>query len=150
MLPSINSLEVKVEVTINADINIVWKCLINETTNWWSKDFYTNPKTKGFHIDSRIGGRVFEDFGNGEGLSWAEIIGLDSPNSILMKGFLAPDFGGPAISYISIQLSSNGTGTNFKLTDTLFGAVNEGSASQIEAGWRMIYEEAFKTYVEAR
>ncbi len=148
MINKMNVVQVKLETTINENLQTVWDCLVNDTAKWWRKDFYTNQKTKGFHIEARLGGRAYEDFGEEEGLTWSEVIGVDSPNSIQFKGLLAPDFGGPAISYISIQLSPNGEGTIFKLTDTLFGAIDEASASQIETGWKMIYEEAFKKYVQ--
>ena len=74
----LNAMQAKVETKINADIKVVWYCLVNETTKWWGKDFYTNSKTKGFYIDASFGGKAYEDFGDGEGLIWAEVIGVDS------------------------------------------------------------------------
>ena len=144
-----NAISVGFEIVIHAEIDAVWDCLVNKTSKWWSRDFYTNPKTKGFYIESRIGGRAYEDFGQGEGFVWSEVIGVDSPNAIHMKGLLAPAFGGPAISYISIHLQADGASTILKLSDALLGAVSEKGAAQIEAGWKMIYGEAFKHYVES-
>lgn len=141
---SINAVQAKVDTTINADIQTVWDCLVKETTKWWHKGLYTNEKTKGFHIQAQLGGMAYEDFGGCEGLTWSKVIGVDSPNSIQFKGLLSPDFGGPAISYTAVQLAANESGTIFKLTDTLFGAVYEGNAAQIESGWKMIIEVAFK------
>lgn len=145
----INSFKVRVETTIQAECHRVWHCLVNETTEWWKADFYTNPKTRDFRIEARIGGRAYEDFGNGEGLVWSEVIGVDSPKALHMKGLLSPDFGGPAISYTAIELKSDGKGTLFSLTDTYFGVITEDTLAQIESGWRMIYTEAFKHYVES-
>ena len=145
----LDCIAVKFEIAIDASVDLVWQSLVNDTAKWWGSDFYTNPKTKGFHIEGRLGGRTFEDYGDGEGLIWAEVIGVDAPNAIMMKGLLAPDFGGPAISYLSIKLLPDGSGTRFQLTDTLFGAVNDGTAAQIEAGWKTIYGEALKNYFES-
>ncbi|MEO9483977.1 MAG: hypothetical protein ABJG47_11045 [Ekhidna sp.] len=149
-MKTLSSATIQFEITLQADVDSVWNNLVNQTTKWWSKDFYTNTKTKGFHIEGRIGGKAYEDFGDGEGLIWSEVIGVDAPNSIQMKGLLAPEFGGPAISYISINLKSNGSETVFKFSDTLFGALGEATADQIESGWKMIYGEAFKNYIESK
>ncbi len=140
--------QVKLETNIAADIHRVWDCLVNQTTQWWKADFYTSTKTKGFQIEARIGGKVYEDFGNGEGLVWSEVIGVDSPKTLHMKGLLSPDFGGPAISYTTIELKPDEKETRFSLTDTYFGMITEDTLVQIESGWRMIYAEAFKYYVE--
>lgn len=142
------TIQVQFEILIHQKIERVWHCLIHEAPKWWSKEFYTSTKTKSFHIEGHIGGRAYEDFGKGEGFVWSEVIGLHSPNSIQMKGLLAPEYGGPAISYLSIQLKADGANTTFRFSDTLFGDVNEGAAEQIEAGWKMIYAQAFKNYVE--
>ncbi len=150
MEQSLSTANVQFETTIKATKENVWHCLINETNMWWTKDFYTNAKTKGFYIEGRIGGKAYEDYGDGQGLIWAEVIGVDAPNAIHLKGMLAPDFGGPAISYLSIQLTTSEAGTVFNLSDTLFGAVNENTANQISAGWKMIYAEAFKNFVESK
>ena len=53
----------ELEIAINRPIKKVWKALVDETTFWWPKDFYTNPKTKGFQIESRLGEKMFEDYG---------------------------------------------------------------------------------------
>lgn len=147
---ALNAIQVQFDVQLNAGIDTVWNCLINDAPKWWSSDFYTNAKTKAFYIEGRIGGKAYEDFGNGEGLIWSEVIGVDAPNSLQMKALLMPEFGGPATSIIAIRLESDQSGTMLTLSDTLFGAVNESTAAQIEAGWKMIYGKAFKAYVDAQ
>ena len=52
--------------------------LIEETTFWWSKEFYTSPKTKGFHMEAKLGGKMYEDWGNGAGVIWYEVFAIDS------------------------------------------------------------------------
>ncbi len=51
----------------------VWKALVNGTTFWWPKSFYTGPKTRGFHIEARLDGKVYEDYGDGAGVIWFRI-----------------------------------------------------------------------------
>jgi len=120
-----STITIHLETQINASPEIVWTALTAHTSEWWTKDFYTSPKTKSFHIQAHIGGMMYEDMGNGEGLVWATVIGVDKPNSLQMKGQLSPEFGGPAISFFKIDLQANEQGTLFKLSDTYMGAVDE-------------------------
>ncbi len=75
------SVEAKVELTVHATQKRVWEALVNEATHWWPKSFYSSEKTKRFTIEPRLGGRVFEDFGRGEGFIWYTVNGVESPSS---------------------------------------------------------------------
>ena len=44
--------------TYDAPVARVWKALTEETTFWWPRDFYTNPKATSFHIEPKLGGRM--------------------------------------------------------------------------------------------
>ncbi len=52
--------QVELEIEIAASPEKVWKALMEDTTFWWPKNFYTGPKAKGFHIEPRLGGRAYE------------------------------------------------------------------------------------------
>lgn len=146
----INTTNINLEISIKASINKVWECLLNETNEWWRKDFYTSTKTQKFILEPFVGGKMYEDYGNGEGLIWANVIGLNSPNSIELIAHLSPQFGGPALSFLRITLSENSNITTLKFSDHSFGNVTDATKNQIEEGWKMIYEEAFKNYVEKK
>ncbi|GJM34198.1 MAG: hypothetical protein DHS20C18_31990 [Saprospiraceae bacterium] len=144
------TIKILLEIPIKAEINQVWECLLKEIHLWWRKDFYTSSKTKKFIIEPKIGGRMYEDYGNDEGLLWATVIGLDGPNSIELKGHLSPQFGGPAMSFLKLSLKENGHSTVLTLSDTTFGAVSENTKKELTEGWKMIYEDGFKKYVEKK
>jgi len=70
IVPAIGSasvFQVEIQVTINAPQQRVWQALLYETPQWWRKDFFTSPKTKAFVIEPRVGGRAYEDYGDGNG-----------------------------------------------------------------------------------
>jgi DNA-binding transcriptional ArsR family regulator len=50
--------QVELEIEIAAPPVRVWKAPTEDTTFWWPRDFYTNPKAKGFHIEPKLGGRM--------------------------------------------------------------------------------------------
>ena len=58
------------EIPINAPRARVWKALVEETTFWWPASFYTGPKARGLHIEPKLGGRMYEDWGKGAGVVW--------------------------------------------------------------------------------
>ncbi len=144
------TINILLEIPIKAAISDVWDCLLNDVNLWWRKDFYTSTKTKQFIIEPRVGGRMYEDYGNDEGLLWAEVIVLDSPNTIEFKGHLSPQFGGPAMSFLKLTLKEDSSDTILTLSDTVFGDVDDNTQKELSSGWKMIYEHTFKKYVESK
>jgi uncharacterized protein YndB with AHSA1/START domain len=145
---SITTTTVFIELNIKAKKTRVWQALTEETGIWWKKDFYTNPKTREFVLESRLGGLMYEDAGEEEGLVWASVIGIDSPNSLQLKGQLSPKFGGPAISFMKIQLEDSEGSTLLKITDTIFGSISENLQKNLTEGWQAIFEEGLKPHAE--
>jgi len=146
---SITTTTVFIELTINAKRQHVWQVLTEKTGKWWKKDFFTNPKTREFVLESRLGGLMYEDAGGEEGLVWASVIGIDSPNSLQLKGQLSPKYGGPAISFMKIQLEDSNESTLLKITDTIFGSISKNLQKNLTEGWQAIFEEGLKPYAES-
>ena len=144
----LSATKVAVEVTINSPLERVWKIITEQTGAWWREDFYTSPKTKNFVIDNKIGGKMYEDFGNGEGLVWADVIGIDAPNVIEFRGNLSPAFGGPAISFLKIELSAVDGATKVSLTDDIFGKIGENAKASMTEGWDLLLGHGLKPYAE--
>jgi uncharacterized protein YndB with AHSA1/START domain len=143
----LSAIEVKLELTLHAPQARVWAALVDETTAWWPKAFYATSSAKRFTIEPRLGGKVGEDAGNGEGLVWYTVIGVERPNLLLLSGHLVPPFAGPATSYLRLALSSAGDGaTKLELTDSCFGQLAD---CDTESGWRQIFDEALRQHVEA-
>jgi DNA-binding transcriptional ArsR family regulator/uncharacterized protein YndB with AHSA1/START domain len=144
------SVTAELEVQINATVKEVWYALTKQTGSWWRKDFYTSSNTRDFILEPKLGGLMYEDAGNGEGLVWATVIGLQSPNLLELKGHLTPAFGGPAISFIKITLEEAGTGTLFKLSDTTFGEIGPKLKQSLTEGWQLLFAEGMKEFIEKR
>ena len=141
---------VELEVTIAAGVDRVWKAILEETTKWWRADFYVNPQAKRFVIEPRPGGRMYEDWGNGAGCLWGTVLVLDPPKTLDLVCYLTPPYGGPAMSMVRIQLAQKGKAksTTLSLTDAVLGPVSERTAGQLDEGWRALFGEALKKWVE--
>ena len=136
---------VEMEISINAPKAKVWKALIHDTTFWWPKNFYTSPKAKSYHIEAKLGGRMYEDWGDGAGLIWYRVFGIDAPDSIHLEGCMAPPYG-PAHNLLVLRLEENNGATVLKLSDTTIGNIDEKCDKQ--AGWKELFEGSFKPYAE--
>ncbi|MEQ8531511.1 MAG: SRPBCC domain-containing protein [Imperialibacter sp.] len=141
---------ITMDIPIEAGVERVWECLIKDVGLWWRKDFYTSPKTKAFILEPKVGGRMYEDYGNGEGLLWYTVIVLNAPHHLELQGHLTPDYGGPAITFLKITLKEDGSKTMLTLSDTLMGDVSAKAKGQITEGWKLLFEDGFKTYVNTK
>jgi uncharacterized protein YndB with AHSA1/START domain len=142
------AVQVEIEVKIDAPPQQVWDAMVNRTTDWWRKDFYTNPNTRGFHIEPRPGGRMYEDWGESNGAIWATVLTVDAPRRIQFMGHLTSQYGGPAHSIFQFAVEASDKGSLVKISDTIFGNLSEDQAAKMDEGWRMLFEGALKPYVE--
>jgi hypothetical protein len=67
--------------------------------------------TRRFVVEQKLGGRVFEDVGGGDGLFWYTVIGLEAGRELILAGRLLPPFGGPATTALRLTLSRTDRGT---------------------------------------
>ncbi len=119
----------------------VWECLFTRLHEWWSPDFYTNAKTKRFVIEVQLGGKMYEDFGEGEGLIWGEVIGVDRPHSLQVRGMLSGEFGGPALSYEKFGLSELSGVTTLSYRAEFIGITTEKTLNSLQKGWEEIFSQ---------
>jgi len=139
--------QVELEIEIAATPERVWKSLVEETTFWWPKDFYTSAKTKAFWIEPRLGGLMYEDWGNGEGLVWFRVFGMETAVSLHLEGCMAPPYG-PAHTLLKLELVKSGRGTVLMVSDSTIGAPGHCDGSKAD-GWRQVFEDGLKKHVEA-
>ncbi|MBX3358157.1 MAG: SRPBCC domain-containing protein [Phycisphaeraceae bacterium] len=140
---------IEIDVAIAADADRVWRALVDETGKWWHRDFYTSPLARGFRIEAKIGGRMYEDWGGSSGAVWGTVVVFDEGRVLEFAGHLTPSFGGPATTMVRIELLPGERGCTLRLRDGVFGRVDEGTAASLENGWRMLFgDEGLKGYVE--
>ena len=125
----------------------VWKAFTEDIHSWWPKDFYATDSPQRIVFEVKPGGRLFEDSGKGNGLVWYHVIAVNAPSSITMSGFIAPPFGGPATSLLNVSFSARGKSvTAMEVTDSTFGCLGDTGATA--EGWRLLFQDGFKAWVE--
>ncbi|MCG8459998.1 MAG: metalloregulator ArsR/SmtB family transcription factor [Holophagales bacterium] len=142
------ALEIHQEIHIAASPETVWTSLVEETVAWWPKDFYVGQAPVRFVVEPKVGGRVFEDWGAGDGGLWATVTLCRQDEVLQWAGDLSADFGGPARSITTFRLSKDGDGTLLRFHDSPWGCLSEGTLQSLESGWTFLLEQCFLPWVE--
>lgn len=142
--------EIAFEVSIAAAPERVWKAVVEETTSWWSRDFLLKKDAKAFVIESTVGGRVYEDWGGGNGVLWYTVAVVDPPRALHLAGHLFPGFGGPATTMLRLDLKAETGGTRLTVSDAIVGNVSDKGAAGIEEGWRFLFGTCLKAWTEKK
>ena len=145
---SLSSVQVQVQVNIEASPVRVWEAFVNEIDSWWLPDFYVTPEPHEIKIELWPGGRIFETGPDSSGLLWGTILHIVPDKELTIGSYIAPPWGGPANTFLRMQLQETDGGTSLTFTDSMFGVVNAESGQQIETSWQRLLEEGLKAYVE--
>jgi uncharacterized protein YndB with AHSA1/START domain len=132
--------EVRFSIVLAAARPAAWRALTTAIDTWWPADYRATAGPGRMQLEPHLGGRLWEtpraDTKSGNGVLWYQVIALDEPASLVLSGFLAPPFGGPALSLLRLTLEEGVAGTTtLELHDSIVGRVD---AAQVEAGWRSI------------
>ncbi|MBL8857633.1 MAG: SRPBCC domain-containing protein [Planctomycetes bacterium] len=135
---------------IQAPRAAVWRAITEQTAEWWPEAMLVGgPGTK-LTFEARLGGRLFEQWGQGSGLIWYEVIAIDPQSTIDLTGHVTQRFGGPAVSQLHIALTDEAGGTRVSLTDAVIGVDRSASNRQVTEGWSLVFGKALKKYLEQR
>lgn len=141
---------VELDLVVAAPKKRVWKALVDETSLWWRKDFYVGKRPKGMVFEARVGGRMYEDWGDGAGVLWATVFGIAPESWFDLRGEIAPAFGGPRTWQLHCELKEQGKGTLVHLVDASMGKIDAEGAQAVRDGWEMLFGEGgLKGFVES-
>ena len=141
------SFQIEQELTLHAPRSVVFAALINDIGTWWGEHSYKPDRVKGIVVEPKVGGRFFEDWGNGEGWLFATVIGFDLDTGIDMVGPMGMD--GPVVGTISYELAdAPGGGTTLKLSHQAMGLFPEAMEGDYRAGWTDLLDTRLRAFVE--
>ena len=141
---------IELEVTLEAPLARVWKALVEQTGAWWPRDFYTAADARDFVIEAWLGGRMYEDWGKGEGVIWASVTAVRAPRMLELAGVSSPAWGGPNTHYHSFRLEEKGGATLLSFCDAVHGRIDDATARSLKEGWTVLFDEALRAHCEKR
>lgn len=147
-LHEVRALEAVVEVQIDASRESVWDALTSRATDWWHRDFYTGKAPRGFVFEARLGGRVYEDWGEGEGAVWYTVVALRRGESLSLAGTVACGATGLETIFDTITLVERRGGTLLRMQSRAMGVLSDDFGTQTEEGWKLLFGTCLKNFVE--
>jgi DNA-binding transcriptional ArsR family regulator len=146
-MSELTSISIELEIQISKPHEKVWDTLINEIDRWWLPDFHALGDSTVI-LEAHAGGRLYEKTVSGSEGLWYTVTSV-SPNQLLeLAGHLRPAYGGPATSLLRLSVEGKDDQTVLIIHDSLFGAVNENTHNSIRSGWKQLFEEGLKKYIE--
>ena len=143
--------EIVTEVEIAAPRDVVWAVLTQEPAPWWHPAFCSDPRgaeVGGLRIEAELGGRMFEDWGEGQGLVWGQVVALDRGRALQVVGDTSPAWGGPSRHWFTWRLEGSGAGTRLRFENAIWGVVSEATRASLEEGWAYLFEHGLKRWCE--
>jgi hypothetical protein len=92
---------------------------------------------------------MYEDWGQGAGVVWYEVHGVNAPEPLDLHGCMSPPYG-PSHTILRLELVEKGKETILKLSDSTIGKVGAcGDGGKVD-GWTQLFNGGLKTYVEKK
>ena len=137
----------KMEMPIGAPQQRVWQALTQELEQWWPKSFCMNPnRVTSFRMEFKLGGRMYEDWGNGDGWLWWTIFKIDSQEMTFSAWGYESD---ASIHKMQFAVRADGNKSVLIVGDEAFGSLDaQQTSASHAAGWKELFEGAFRPYVE--
>ena len=101
----------------------VWEALMDWDA-WFPEKLRTGGMATPLVVERKLGGLIYEDYGDGQGLVWYRVITMRRGEELELAGELTPRFGGPGQSYATWLLTDDGDGTKLEYTTSYAGALS--------------------------
>ena len=138
------TIRIESEIRLNASPERVWTALTDEQQDWFPYN-YGGDRLKRIVTEPAVGGRVYEDWGDGAGILYSNVTYWDPPRVLGMRGFLQPAI---VLEQWSI-LEPDGNGTLLKHSTTTFGSITDEMAEGIRThGELRQFEGQLRAWVE--
>ncbi|MEE4537735.1 MAG: hypothetical protein V2J51_04490 [Erythrobacter sp.] len=136
------------EVPIQRSASDIWPLMIDQIDDWWMDDFRALGEGSNLTLNAETGGQLIEIAADGSALEWYRVQMVVPGKALYLVGYMAPDWGGPTTSMLKLAIEEHRENCALVVSDALLGNVSEASASSAEGGWRTLFGDAFKAFVE--
>jgi DNA-binding transcriptional ArsR family regulator/uncharacterized protein YndB with AHSA1/START domain len=135
--------KIEMEQRFDAPIEKVFAALTTELDNWWAFRFKNESKVI---VEPWVGGRIYEDWGDGNGALYGNIVYLDPPYKVASRG--PGGINGNFSNFNWDILERDGEGTKRKVSLRMWGEVPDEMEKMFTEGSKAIMEKLLKDYVE--
>jgi uncharacterized protein YndB with AHSA1/START domain len=142
----LNAVSIEAEVQIDAPPERVFEGLVTDISAWWGPAHTFSDTARDVVLEPRLGGRFYEDWGEGEGVLYATVTRIRRPTELGLTG----PFGmrGAVMGRVMIVLERQDTATIVRLSHRVVGEVTDETRQSYSGGWRTLLGQGLKPYVE--
>jgi uncharacterized protein YndB with AHSA1/START domain len=131
---------------IAAPIETVFDALVNKVSVWWRPPYVHRPETKQLSLEPRLGGRLYEDWGDGDGLVLGFVTTLKRPEELRVAGSIG--MRGPVSGEVHFVLTDQNGGTTVDLSHQALGVIDEENEANYRGGWQELIGVNLRGLVE--
>lgn len=147
MAKSIGVLRIKQDVDIQAPRQRVFQALVEETSAWWGSPYLRDEAAaQAMIIEPRLGGRMYEVWGEHEGAEWARVTAFRLHELLELEGRMA--LAGAVTGVVSFRLETRGEATRLHFTHHALGEMSPQVEQNYLKGWRDLLMLRLAAYVE--
>jgi DNA-binding transcriptional ArsR family regulator/uncharacterized protein YndB with AHSA1/START domain len=144
--PALKEIHIEQAIVIKARPALVFAALTNEISTWWRAPYFHRQDAQGIVLEPHLGGRLYEEWGDGEGLLLAIVSTIKRPYELRLSGSMGMP--GPVSGVIAFQLEEKAEGTLLKLSHHAFGEIDEQAQANYSAGWSELLGMHLRQFVE--
>lgn len=144
--PAPGVIRIEQQVTIDAPPARVFEALTKHLGAWWGSPYLIGAGARDLIVEPKIGGRVYEDWGNGAGALWATVTSIKKNDHIEWTGRIG--MGGAVLGVVAYALESKGKGTLLKLSHRASGEVTKEMETNYGGGWQDLLGTRLRGFVE--
>jgi DNA-binding transcriptional ArsR family regulator/uncharacterized protein YndB with AHSA1/START domain len=126
-------LDVEQEVVVAAQRERVFDALCR-MGEWWPHTFREGASV---HLEPRVGGRFWEDWGDGDGALYATVTGIHRPERLACSGPMG--MSGPVAGVFALDLEERPDGTLVRLSHHAVGPIDDDTRASYERGWVEVF-----------
>lgn len=139
-----SSFQIEQEVLIRAPRLRVFDAITRDIGQWWA--FRLAEHGSQLILEPQVGGRFYEDLGDGEGALWGTVTRIKRPEILRLSGPLGMTT--PVVSVYTYELSDSDGGTLLKLSHHVVGEPSPKWEESHRRGWGQLLNRYLKAYVE--
>lgn len=143
---ALRRIDIEQEIAIKAPRERVFDALVGDISAWWGAPYLRSEATTAIIVEPKIGGRMFERWGDEEGALWGHVTYVERPVRLELVGQIA--MAGAIHGHLSYTLEAKGQGTLLKLSHWAVGDLPDTVKANFEAGWADLLNVRLREHME--
>ena len=141
-----HEVHIEQEVAIAAPLQRVFDAFVHDIASWWRAPFLRGGDGAKMVLEPQLGGRLYEDWGEDQGVLLATVNTLMRPTELQFKGALG--MAGPVSGVVLVQLAEHDVGTLLTLSHHATGVLDADTQANFDMGWQTLLGMNLREWVE--